>query len=131
VGEICAWLNETEDLNLPALAQIEAKVATKFEAPEFTDLGHKSFLYLATRHPTIVRVLNSLTVDLRQQSGQRQLFGYTQIKHISRDHVFDFIQQCGLGKSSVRPLYFKQFKSDDLSVFRSFCIRPYVIILEL
>ena len=107
VGEICAWLNEMEDLNLPALAQIEAKVATRFEAPEFTDLGHKSFLHLATYHPTILRVLDSLTSDLRlQQSGQRQLSGQAQTKQISKEHVFDFLQQCGLGRSPVRSLFF-------------------------
>ena len=105
---ICTWLTATDDLNLRALAQIESHTATKYEAPEFTDLGHKSFLHLATHNSTILKVLDSSSLKLSLQSENRQ--SSNQVNRIAKDHVFDFLQQCDLTRNKVRyviylPLY--------------------------
>lgn len=99
VEDVCKRLTEMDDLNLPGLAQIESHTATKFEAPEFTDLGHKSFLHFITYNSTILKVLDSWSSKFSLQSEQRRLSN--QVSWVSKEHVFDVLQQCDLTRSKV------------------------------
>ena len=102
VAEINAWINESDVLNLQRFAHIEAKVATKFDAPDFTDLGHKSFLHLLTHHPDILKVLESSALQIGLQSEKTDMSDVAQFKNVAKEHVHYFLHQCDLTRSVVR-----------------------------
>lgn len=101
VGVVCQWLEQNDDLDLRTLAQIEAKVALRFEAPEFTDLGHNSFLHLVTHNPAILYVIEKSSLQIGRSLDNNDMSRQAQLKQVPKEHVLDFLQQCGLGRIPV------------------------------
>ena len=102
MSQICQWLEQADDLDLRILAQIEAKVATRFAAPEFTDLGHNSFLHLVTHSDPILYILENSSLHLgRFSDNDKEHSSNIPLTQIPREHVLDFLQQCGLGRIHV------------------------------
>jgi hypothetical protein len=99
VSQICQWLEQADELDLRVLAQIEAKVATCFAAPNFIDLGHNSFLHLVTHSDPILYILENSSLQLGHSSDNDK--EHIPITQTPREHVLDFLQQCGVGRIHV------------------------------